>query len=484
MLNRRQLLRSPLFLAADIILLTLSFHLALVLRRELPWPGPSGPLENQLWLLYLALPLSLLSLKLHGLYRSDRPRSGLALLLALFRAGFWSFLALLAGLYFFKVSAISRVVVIEYSLLQALLLFGYRLLITRTMRRLRRLGWDRPKLLLLGSPDRLREILARIEKADGPAYDLVGYLLEAEPGQESGGTAGPAPIGEEGLDRSLGLGTLDDLEPVLHSRAIDEVLVATRNPHSPRLQEALRACEEEGKVVHLRADWYQPRLARIVPGEIFGLPAITLSSLPDRNAEFWLKRLLDLAAAASLLLAFSPLLGLIALLIKLASPGPILFRQARTGQNGRPFTCLKFRTMVVHDQALKAELRARQNEMDGPVFKIARDPRVTPLGAVLRRLSLDELPQLWNVLRGEMSLVGPRPLPCEEVAAFPERCQRRRHMLRPGLTCFWQIRGRNSISFPEWMKLDLQYIDNWSLYTDLVILLRTIPAVLSRRGAC
>jgi exopolysaccharide biosynthesis polyprenyl glycosylphosphotransferase len=246
----------------------------------------------------------------------------------------------------------------------------------------------------------------------------------------------------------------------------------------------LRACEEEGKVVHLRVDWYQPRLARIVPGEIFGLPAITLSSLPDRNAEFWLKRLLDLAAAASLLLAFSPLLGLIALLIKLASPGPILFRQARTGQNGRPFTCLKFRTMVVHDQALKAELRARQNEMDGPVFKIARDPRVTPLGAVLRRLSLDELPQLWNVLRGEMSLVGPRPLPCEEVAAFPERCQRRRHMLRPGLTCFWQIRGRNSISFPEWMKLDLQYIDNWSLYTDLVILLRTIPAVLSRRGAC
>jgi len=483
MLNRRRLLRSPLFLAADVILLTLCFHLALALRQQLPWPTPSGPLQDQFWLLYLALPLSLLSLMLHGLYRGDRPRSGLALFLALFRAAFWSFLALLAALYFFKVSAASRVAAVEYSILQALLLNGYRVLVTRTMRRLRRLGWDRPKLLLLGSAGRLRELLDRLEQADGPFYDLVGYLLADEPDAEGRGMARHAPTQGEGLDRRLCLGTLDDLEPVLHSRAVDEVLIAAGNPFLPRLQEALRVCEEEGKVVHLRADWYQPRLARIVPNEIFGLPAITLSSLPDRNLEFVLKRLLDLAAAGVLLLALSPLFGLIALLIKLAGPGPILFRQARTGQNGRAFTCLKFRTMVAHDEALKAELRASRNEMDGPVFKIARDPRVTPLGAILRRLSLDELPQFWNVLRGDMSLVGPRPLPCEEVAAFPERAQRRRHLVRPGLTCFWQIRGRNSISFPEWMKLDLQYIDNWSLYTDLMILLRTIPAVLSRKGA-
>ncbi len=490
MLNRRQLLRSPLFLATDIILLTFCFHLALALRQEWPWPTKSGPLEDQLWLLYLALPLSLLSLQLHGLYRSDRPRAGLALFLALLRAGCASFLALFAAVYFFKLSSISRVVVIEYAILQAPLLYGYRVLITRTMRRLRRLGFSRPKLLLLGSAEPLREVLGRLESADDPVYDMVGYLLEAEPDQESRGRvpprfpAGDAPAEEEERDRGLCLGTLADLEKILHSRPVDEVLVATRNPFSPRLQEALRVCEEEGKEVHLRADWYQPRLARIVPGEIFGLPAITLSSLPDRNLEPALKRLLDLSAAAILLVLLSPLLGLIALLVKLAGPGPVLFRQARTGQNGRPFTCLKFRTMVVHGAALKAELRAGRNEMTGPVFKIARDPRVTPLGAWLRRLSLDELPQLWNVLRGDMSLVGPRPLPCEEVAAFPERRQRRRHLVRPGLTCFWQIRGRNSIGFPEWMKLDLQYIDNWSLFTDLVILLRTIPAVLSRKGAC
>jgi exopolysaccharide biosynthesis polyprenyl glycosylphosphotransferase len=472
-LNRRQLLRSPLFLAADVFVLTLCFHLALELRQRLPWPTPSGPLADQLWLLYPALLLSLLSLQLHGLYRSDRPRSGLALFLAIFRSACWSFLALLAALYCFKVNSISRVVAVEYAIMQAPLLWGYRVLVSRTMRRLRRLGWDRPKLLLLGSAGRLREVLDRLEQADGPVYDLVGCLVE---GDEAVGADGcPEP--------ELYLGTLADLEKILHSRAVDEVLVASGYPLSPRLLEALRTCEEEGKVVHLRADWYQPRLARIVPSEIFGLPAITLSSLPDRNLEFVLKRLLDLAAAGVMLLAISPLLGLIALAVKLGSHGPVLFRQARTGQNGRPFTCLKFRTMAVHDAALKAELRASRNEMDGPVFKIALDPRVTPLGSLLRRLSLDELPQLWNVLRGDMSLVGPRPLPCEEVAAFPERGQRRRHLVRPGLTCFWQIRGRNTISFREWMKLDLQYIDNWSLFTDLVILLRTIPALLTRKGA-
>jgi len=484
MLNRRQLLRSPFFLAADVLMLTLSFHLALIFRQSLPWPSPSGSLEHQFWLLYLALPISLVSLHLQGLYRHDWPRQGGALFLTLVRAALAAFLALLAVLFLFQVSAASRVVMVHYAVLQVVLLGSYRLLASRTMRRLRRLGWDRPQLLLLGSVERLREILAGLEKEDGPVYEIVGYLLEAGANPDSRGAAGRAPARGESPAAGAKLGTLADLETILHTRAVDEVLVATADPLSPAIQEALWVCEEEGKIVHLRADWYQPKLARILPNEIFGLPAITLSSLPDRNLELFCKRGLDLAASAILLVLLSPLLAALALAIRRESPGPALFRQLRTGQNGRPFSCYKFRTMVVHDESIKAHLRAHHNEMDGPVFKIAEDPRVTPLGAWLRRLSLDELPQLWNVLKGDMSLVGPRPLPCEEVAAFAEREQRRRHQVRPGLTCFWQIRGRSHLSFREWMKLDLQYIDNWSLYTDLVILLRTVPAVLGRKGAC
>ena len=174
---------------------------------------------------------------------------------------------------------------------------------------------------------------------------------------------------------------------------------------------------------------------------------------------------------------------LIALLIKLTSAGPVMFRQQRSGLNGAPFSIYKFRTMTTNAEQLKHELAA-MNEMSGPVFKVTNDPRVTPLGKILRKYSLDELPQLFNVLRGEMSLVGPRPLPVDEVKRFNDLAHRRRLSVKPGLTCLWQVSGRNKISdFRDWVRLDLQYIDNWSIWLDLAILLRTIPAVLLGTGA-
>jgi lipopolysaccharide/colanic/teichoic acid biosynthesis glycosyltransferase len=174
---------------------------------------------------------------------------------------------------------------------------------------------------------------------------------------------------------------------------------------------------------------------------------------------------------------------LIALAIKLASPGPVFFQQQRSGLNGAPFTLCKFRTMVTNAEQFKHELEA-MNEMRGPVFKIAKDPRITALGKFLRRYSLDELPQLWNVLHGEMSLVGPRPLPVDEVRRFNDLAHRRRLSVKPGLTCLWQVQGRNKISdFQDWVRLDLEYIDNWSLWLDIKILLRTIPAVFTATGA-
>jgi exopolysaccharide biosynthesis polyprenyl glycosylphosphotransferase len=183
------------------------------------------------------------------------------------------------------------------------------------------------------------------------------------------------------------------------------------------------------------------------------------------------------------LLIVIPVIPLIALAIKLTSPGPVFFRQQRSGLNGSPFTLYKFRTMITNAEQFKHELEA-MNEMSGPVFKVTNDPRVTPIGKFLRKYSLDELPQLYNVLRTEMSLVGPRPLPVDEVKRFENLAHRRRLSVKPGLTCIWQISGRNQISdFKDWVRLDLEYIDNWSLWLDLKILIRTIPAVLIGTGA-
>jgi lipopolysaccharide/colanic/teichoic acid biosynthesis glycosyltransferase len=200
-----------------------------------------------------------------------------------------------------------------------------------------------------------------------------------------------------------------------------------------------------------------------------------------RAAAVLVKTLADRLLAAGLLIALSPVLGAVALAVRLRLGGPVLFVQRRAGFHGRPFWMLKFRTMRVGAEAEQPALRAR-NQMDGPAFKLADDPRVTPLGRFLRRSSLDELPQLLNVLAGDMSLVGPRPLPLDETALLSGG-HRRRLSMRPGLTCLWQVSGRNDLSFREWMALDLDYVDRWSLGLDAVILLRTIPAIVTGRGA-
>jgi exopolysaccharide biosynthesis polyprenyl glycosylphosphotransferase len=196
-----------------------------------------------------------------------------------------------------------------------------------------------------------------------------------------------------------------------------------------------------------------------------------------------MKQVLDFFGALLLLIVLSIPLLIIGLLIRLTSPGPVLFRQQRSGLNGRPFTIYKFRTMVTNAEQLKHELEA-MNEMRGPVFKVTNDPRITPIGRFLRKFSFDEFPQLYNVLRGEMSLVGPRPLPVDEVRRFNDLAHRRRLSVKPGLTCLWQISGRNKIcDFRDWVRLDLEYIDNWSIWLDLKILWLTVPVVFTGSGA-
>jgi exopolysaccharide biosynthesis polyprenyl glycosylphosphotransferase len=270
---------------------------------------------------------------------------------------------------------------------------------------------------------------------------------------------------------------------LLHVHSANAVIIEARQTIFGNIEKAIQACELEGVEVWLMADFFQTQISRTTVDIFQNRPVLVFRSVPELSWQSIAKSLLDFVGAAVLLIILSPLLLFTAIAIKLTSPGPIIFKQQRCGLNGRPFTMYKFRSMITDAEQRKHEL-AMFNEMTGPVFKISNDPRITPIGRFLRKYSIDELPQLWNVLRGEMSLVGPRPLPVDEVQRFDDLSHRRRLSVKPGLTCLWQISGRSEVKdFKEWVKLDLEYIDNWSFWLDLKILLQTIPIVLKGTGA-
>jgi exopolysaccharide biosynthesis polyprenyl glycosylphosphotransferase len=278
------------------------------------------------------------------------------------------------------------------------------------------------------------------------------------------------------------LGDVDALQNCLRTAPIDEVYVAGDPArHGDEMQRAVRVCERFGVPFALPA--YSLRLERARPADPAAVADGYLHYLTHapRPYQRSVKRLFDIFVSAATLVVLSPLFVAVAALIKLTSKGPVFFRQARVGLHGRPFNMFKFRTMIVNAEALKEQLLGR-NEQSGPVFKIKNDPRITQIGGFLRKHSIDELPQLINVLRGDMSIVGPRPPVAQEVARY-EAWQRRRLSVRPGLTCIWQVSGRNQITFQEWMYLDMLYIDHWSITDDLNLILRTLPIVLTGRGA-
>ena len=276
------------------------------------------------------------------------------------------------------------------------------------------------------------------------------------------------------------VGSLDELESILVREHIDEVHVGLPiRSHYPQIQETIRVCERVGVKLMYRADVFDTVLAR--PQMDSSARRVALRVVTE-GFPVVIKRAIDLVGATAVLIAVSPLLLATAIAIKLTSEGPIIFGQERYGLNRRRFRMLKFRTMVQNAERLQAALES-QNEAQGPVFKIARDPRITRIGRILRRTSIDELPQLFNVLKGDMSLIGPRPLPLRDVAKFTRTSDMRRFSVRPGLTGLWQVSGRSTLDFDSWIRFDLHYIDNWSLRLDAIILARTIPAVIRGTGA-
>ena len=328
---------------------------------------------------------------------------------------------------------------------------------------LNRAGWTR-RALLVGTGKHIDQVAHALRATPG-RLDLVGYL-----------SLTPRP--DNGL-RSLG--SFDDLATVLERDRVQEVIIADPDFPQEHAVELVDQCHQRGVEVHIAPSTMEilVQRAEFVPGQ--SVPLFTLKPPVFDGIDFAVKRAFDLVGAVLLLILFAPLMAAIALAVKLTSRGPVLYRSVRPGIGGRPFDCLKFRTMR-EDLAISQEELEALNEADGALFKIRDDPRVTPVGRVLRRFSLDELPQLVNVLRGEMSLVGPRPLPLRDFARL-EDWHKKRYRVLPGITGLWQVSGRSELDFDDLVRLDFLYLERWSVALDLVILLKTVPAVLLRRGA-
>jgi exopolysaccharide biosynthesis polyprenyl glycosylphosphotransferase len=276
---------------------------------------------------------------------------------------------------------------------------------------------------------------------------------------------------------------MSELQSMLATEPVDEVFISLPMDKYGHVIEAMvQLCQEQGIVVRVQPDLSLRTFVKPYIGEFNGVPFVTVRSVPRDGWPLFIKRLIDVVGGAALLVGLAPLLALAALLIKIDSPGPILFRQERIGLNKRRFQLLKFRTMVVGADQQQHGME-QLNEANGPVFKIKDDPRITRLGKFLRRYSIDELPQLFNVLNGDMSLVGPRPLPVRDVERINVQWHKRRFSVKPGITCLWQVNGRSDVSFDHWVQLDLEYIDKWCLGLDIKILIKTVPVVLRGSGA-
>lgn len=347
---------------------------------------------------------------------------------------------------------------------------GYRLLIFYLSRRFRRRGINIKTLLVLGGGFRSEKFIKTIKSNRELGYRVLGYL-DSDP-----------LFGRRKLAGSRWLGGFEELPKIIDKEVVDEVAIALPiKSHYTQIKTAVAQLEEQGVVVHILSDFFPHHLARIQPQEFQGFPLLSLHNAPVFHWQTEIKRLVDTLGALILLIIFTPLFIPIAILIKLDSRGPVLFTQERVGLSKRRFRLIKFRTMIDNAESKLDEV-VHLDTTDGP-FKLPNDPRITRLGKYLRKFSLDELPQLFNVLLGDMSLVGPRPLAVRDALMVEESWQKRRFSIRPGMTCLWQVSGRSDLSFEEWMELDLEYIDSWSLYLDWWILMRTIPAVLTARGA-
>lgn len=407
-----------------------------------------------------------------GLYlshRLDRPRSEM---ISVIKATSLATGIMLVAALLFHISMVTPVFLTVFWSVSTTLVVISRLTLRSALKQFRVRGRNLRLVLVVGTNARALEFARKVENTPEIGYRLIGFADEP--------WAGLDEVTKAGYSVVCGL---EDFPNFIRHSVVDEVVMALPIRsfyfHASRIA---ALCEEQGIIMRFASGLFNLKMARSRAQEFAGDSLSTLyTGMPD-GWPMIMKRMIDFTASLAALILLAPLFLVVAVLIKLDSEGPVFFVQKRMGLNKRKFSLYKFRTMVPDAEAKLREIE-HLNEVSGPVFKIKDDPRVTAVGKILRKTSIDELPQIINVLRGEMSLVGPRPLPVRDYQGFDKDWQRRRFSVRPGITCLWQVTGRSSIPFDQWMELDMQYIDRWSLWLDFKILAQTIPAVLRGSGA-
>jgi len=466
---------SVLYVVADGVLALASFLVAYGIRSRLVSPRPLYSLSYYAGIIPLAVGIWITVGLAAGIYREIHEEELRRTFSDPAKVAFPSTTLLFALTFALKFEYISRLLLGFYAATDFVAMVLFRLFARKLGEPLRRAFGEYRHILVVGETPEALEIARIIEGNENRGMRLLGFARVSPAPQP--GTQMPPP----GLRRSYPAYDLDQLPELLRRHVIDEVIFAVAKNDLERLEKTFLMCEQEGVRTRVLMSFFPHVLSKVHLERLGDMPLLTFSTTPENEYLLLFKRVIDFVTAIVLLVVLSPLLLMLSVLIKVTSRGPVFYRQRRCGLGGRKFILYKFRSMRADADLLREELEAL-NEMDGPVFKIKNDPRLTAVGRFIRRFSLDELPQLVNILKGDMSFVGPRPPLPEEVEKY-ERWQRRRLRMQPGLTCLWALEGRNTLNFRRWMELDLEYIDNWSMGLDWKILLKTIPIVLLGRGA-
>ena len=377
---------------------------------------------------------------------------------------------ILGLLFFLKIQYVSRFVILFFAILELITLFVIRVIYSNNFKEQVRSGKKKLNILIIGSRSRAIELVNVLKEQVIWGVNVIGFV-----------DPDPNMYNTNVLDIPI-LGSIENIHEILKKNVVDEVIIAIPRSLLQDAEQIVEACEEEGITLRFMADLFNVQVARISFLQIGDIPLLTMEPVARDPQQIFMKRMFDLFLVTLSLPIIIPLFIFIAIIIKIDSQGPVFFVQERVGLNKRLFKMYKFRSM--HEDA---EDRLKDiehlNEAEGPIFKIKNDPRITRVGSLLRKTSLDELPQLINVFLGEMSLVGPRPMSIRDVDLFDKGIQRKRFSVQPGITCLWQISGRSDLPFEKWLALDLEYINNWNFWMDIKILIQTIPAVFKSKGA-
>ncbi|MBI5026113.1 MAG: sugar transferase [Nitrospirae bacterium] len=475
MLKEQERFIHKINMAIDSFAVAGAFLLAFILRDNLQYLHSETfeflhempPFKDYAWVMVIAVPLWIISLSHFGMYHSLREKRFRDVFWSIFDASLFAVLIFSAVAFLLKLEFISRTFTVILFVCAIFMLFAEKVLVLSLLYYLRQRGYNYRVLLIAGSGERANNFADIIRAHPHWGVKILGFVDEEE------------RVGMRvGNDKVIG--SFNDIAKILDENVVDEVVFILPIKWLSNLEGYIKVCENVGVKATIAADFFNMGIAKPRITEIHDWPFLIYETTPHNVLDLFSKRLLDIVISGCGLILLSPFFLITSLIIKITSKGPAFFKQIRCGLHGREFTVYKFRTMVIDAEERLKELM-KFNEREGPIFKMKNDPRITGIGKFLRKTSLDELPQLINVFKGDMSLVGPRPPIPMEVAKY-ERWQRRKLSLRPGITCIHEVVARNDKDFERWMKLDLEYIDNWSMSLDVKILTRTILAVFRGTG--